>query len=113
MERLFSKYRICGKKGYNMNECILISTSNPDEKYLEGSYGFITVVNINGVDYFSFVTKDMQVSFRHKIIRRLNDLSLPICSEAYYMSGEGYEYTFQSTQNKGNPLWEMEHGELK
>lgn len=95
-----------------MNECILKATDNPNEKYLEGKKGMITVIKINGNDYFSFILNDKKDSIRHKIIRRMNDLSLPMCSEAYYKTSEGYEYIFLSTKNNGNPLWEMEHGKF-
>lgn len=95
-----------------MNQCILKWTSNPQEKHMEGMKGILTIIQINGYDYFSFITEDCQQSIRHKISKKLNDLSLPICTEAWYQTPEQYEYTFISTENQGNPLWEMEHSQF-
>lgn len=92
-----------------MNECILKETNNPNYKKHEGTFGFLTIIGINGYDYISFISNDKEFSFRAKIDKRLNDLSNPICKEAYYSDYDGYEYTFVSTVNPGNPLWEMEH----
>ena len=103
------KIRNYKKKGYIMNECILKETNNPNYKKHEGTFGFLTIIGINGYDYISFISNDKEFSFRAKIDKRLNDLSNPICKEAYYSDYDGYEYTFVSTVNPGNPLWEMEH----
>ena len=103
------KIRNYKKKGYIMNECILKETNNPNYKKHEGTFGFLTIIGINGYDYISFISNDKEFSFRAKIDKRLNDLSNPICKEAYYSDYDGYEYTFASTVNPGNPLWEMEH----
>lgn len=103
------KIRNYKKKGYIMNECILKETNNPKYEKFEGIHGVLTIIKINGNDYISFVSIDREFSFRAKIDKRLNDLSNPICKEAYYSDYDGYEYTFVSTVNPGNPLWEMEH----
>lgn len=103
------KLRNYKKKGYFMNDCILKETNNPDYEKYEGTYGVLTIIKINKNDYISFVSTDREFSFRAKINKRLNDLSNPICKEAYYSDDDGYEYTFESTVNPGNPLWEMEH----
>lgn len=103
------KIRNYKKKGYIMNECILKETNNPEYEKFEGIHGLLTIIKINGNDYISFISIDREFSFRAKIDKRLNDLSNPICKEAYYSDYDGYEYTFVSTVNPGNPLWEMEH----
>lgn len=105
------KIRNYKKKGYIMNECILKETNNPVYEKFEGIEGLLTIIKVNGNDYFSFVSINKGLSFRARIDKRLNDLSNPICKEAYYSDYDGYEYTFESTVNPGNPLWEMEHGD--
>lgn len=97
------------KKGYIMSQCILISTNHPNyEKYI-GTQGTLSIIPINKKDYVRFISLDCQYSFRFKIDKRLNDLNNPLCTEVYYSDFDGYEYTFKSTVNPGNPLWEMEH----
>lgn len=105
------KIRNYKKKGYIMNKCILKETNNPDYEKFEGIQGLLTIIKVNGNNYFSFVSINKELSFRARIDKRLNDLSNPICKEAYYSDYDGYEYTFESTVNPGNPLWEMEHGD--
>lgn len=92
-----------------MSQCILKETTHPDYEKYEGTYGVLNIIQINGNDYISFISLDKEFSFRAKIEKRLNDLSNPLCKEAYYKDYEGYDYTFESTVNPGNPLWEMEH----
>lgn len=102
------KLRNYKKKGYIMSECILKETTHPDYEKYEGTHGILTIILINGNDYISFISLDKEFSFRAKIDKRLNDLSNPLCTEAYYSDFDRYDYTFESTVNTGNPLFEME-----
>ncbi len=105
------KIRNYKKRGYIMSECILKETTNPDYERFEGTHGTLSVIPINGKDYISFISLDREFSFRAKIDKKLNDLTNPLCKEAYFSDYDGYEYTFESTVNPGNPLWEMERGD--
>ena len=105
------KLRNYKKKGYIMSKCILKETNNPDYKNYEGTFGVLSIIKIQGNDYISFISLDREFSFRAKINKRLNDLSNPICKEAYYSDYDDFNYTFESTVNPGNPLWEMEHND--
>lgn len=104
------KLRNYKKKGYIMSKCIFKETNNPDYEKYKGTFGILTIIKINKNDYISFISIDREFSFRAKIDKRLNDLNNPLCTEAYYSDCDGYEYTFESTVNTGNPLWEMEKG---
>lgn len=92
-----------------MSKCILKETTNPDYEEYEGVYGILSIIQLDSEDHISFISLEKEFSFRAKIDKRLNDLSNPICTEAYYTDSNGYDYTFKSTVNTGNPLWEMEH----
>lgn len=62
-----------------MNECILKETNNPNYEKFEGTQGLLTIIKVNGNDYFSFVSINKELSFRARIDKRLNDLSNPNC----------------------------------
>lgn len=91
-----------------MSHCIFAQTSNPEVTALQGTDGDLTIMDWNHAKWISFVSSDRTRSFRAKIATWLNDLERPGCTEAWYRDPDGYEYTFQNSENI-NPLWEYEH----